>query len=200
MRDATSAQRWPVSWCAAWRWLLLYVIGTGRVSRSSPESIGELPKYGQRIGDIVDGVQQKIQRHGVGHLSHGGADCGSAWRKKSGSASQQETEAAKKGNGRRRRPATHRSRHRRRSQSRLQPIGDYIAAHLSSFYEMLLMASFIPFLVYFMLSWRDHINRSFLQFFHGRGSRGGGAQPGRHCRAWCAPSWWAISCSASCWR
>ena len=30
-----------------------------------------------------------------------------------------------------------------------------------------LMASFIPFLVYFMLSWRDHINRSFLQFFHG---------------------------------
>ena len=29
------------------------------------------------------------------------------------------------------------------------------------------MASFVPFLVYFMLSWRDHINRSFLQFFHG---------------------------------
>ena len=29
------------------------------------------------------------------------------------------------------------------------------------------MASFIPFLVYFMLSWRDHINRSFLQLFHG---------------------------------
>jgi predicted PurR-regulated permease PerM len=29
------------------------------------------------------------------------------------------------------------------------------------------MASFIPFLVYFMLSWRDHINRSFLQLFQG---------------------------------
>ena len=29
------------------------------------------------------------------------------------------------------------------------------------------MASFVPFLVYFMLSWRDHINRSFLQFFEG---------------------------------
>ncbi len=47
------------------------------------------------------------------------------------------------------------------------PIGDYVFAHLSSFYQILLMASFIPFLVYFMLSWRDHINRSFLQFFHG---------------------------------
>jgi predicted PurR-regulated permease PerM len=29
------------------------------------------------------------------------------------------------------------------------------------------MFSFIPFLVYFMLSWRDHINRAFLQFFRG---------------------------------
>src|ERR1051326_1480541 len=29
------------------------------------------------------------------------------------------------------------------------------------------MSSFVPFLVYFMLSWRDHINRSFLQFFQG---------------------------------
>ena len=32
--------------------------------------------------------------------------------------------------------------------------------------ETALAISFIPFLVYFMLSWRDHINRSFLQFFH----------------------------------
>jgi predicted PurR-regulated permease PerM len=29
------------------------------------------------------------------------------------------------------------------------------------------MASFVPFLVYFMLSWRDHAHRSFLQFFDG---------------------------------
>ena len=48
-------------------------------------------------------------------------------------------------------------------------IGDYIQSHLSSFYQILLMASFIPFLVYFMLSWRDHINRSFLQLFQGEG-------------------------------
>jgi predicted PurR-regulated permease PerM len=31
------------------------------------------------------------------------------------------------------------------------------------------MASFIPFLVYFMLSWRAHIQRSFLQLFQGQG-------------------------------
>ena len=32
--------------------------------------------------------------------------------------------------------------------------------------EFFLMASFVPFLVYFMLRWRDHLNRCFLQFFH----------------------------------
>jgi predicted PurR-regulated permease PerM len=47
------------------------------------------------------------------------------------------------------------------------PLGEYISARLSDFYQVLLMVSFIPFLVYFMLSWRDHLNRSFLQFFHG---------------------------------
>ena len=47
------------------------------------------------------------------------------------------------------------------------PITDYIYARLRTVYQFLLMASFVPFLAYFMLSWRDHIYRSFLQFFHG---------------------------------
>lgn len=48
-----------------------------------------------------------------------------------------------------------------------RPVIDYIYARLGSFYQIALMASFIPFLVYFMLSWRDHVHRSFLQFFRG---------------------------------
>jgi predicted PurR-regulated permease PerM len=47
------------------------------------------------------------------------------------------------------------------------PIGDYIYERLGTVYEFILMASFVPFLVYFMLSWRDHIYRSFLRFFEG---------------------------------
>ncbi|MBI3471524.1 MAG: AI-2E family transporter [Candidatus Solibacter usitatus] len=47
------------------------------------------------------------------------------------------------------------------------PIIDYLYSRLGSLYQTLLMASFVPFLVYFMLSWRDHIHRSFLQFFEG---------------------------------
>ena len=47
------------------------------------------------------------------------------------------------------------------------PVLGHIYGYLSSFYNVLLMASFVPFLVYFMLSWRDHIRRSYLQLFPG---------------------------------
>ena len=46
------------------------------------------------------------------------------------------------------------------------PILSYLYNYVRSFYNVLLMASFIPFLVYFMLSWRDHLRRSFLYLFN----------------------------------
>jgi predicted PurR-regulated permease PerM len=48
-----------------------------------------------------------------------------------------------------------------------KPLSDLLYERIGSLYQLLLMASFVPFLVYFMLSWRDHIHRSFLQFFEG---------------------------------
>jgi len=45
------------------------------------------------------------------------------------------------------------------------PLLTYVYGYLASFYDVLLMASFVPFLVYFMLSWRDHMRRSFLYLF-----------------------------------
>jgi predicted PurR-regulated permease PerM len=47
------------------------------------------------------------------------------------------------------------------------PLVDLLYASLRPLYEILLMASFIPFLVYFMLSWREHMYRSFLRIFQG---------------------------------
>jgi predicted PurR-regulated permease PerM len=47
------------------------------------------------------------------------------------------------------------------------PIADFIYPRLGSLYEFLLMSSFVPFLVYFLLSWGGHVNRAFLQFFTG---------------------------------
>jgi len=49
------------------------------------------------------------------------------------------------------------------------PILTYVYGYIRSFYDVLLMASFVPFLVYFMLSWRDHMRRSFLYLFSGPG-------------------------------
>jgi len=39
---------------------------------------------------------------------------------------------------------------------------NFLWDRVSDYWDVLLMASFVPFLVYFMLSWRDHFRRSFL--------------------------------------
>jgi predicted PurR-regulated permease PerM len=49
-----------------------------------------------------------------------------------------------------------------------RPLVEYIYANLSGFYYVFLMASFVPFLVYFMLSWKEHMRRSYLHLFEGQ--------------------------------
>ena len=44
---------------------------------------------------------------------------------------------------------------------------EYFYAHLEDFYTIVLMASFVPFLVYFMLSWRDHFLKNLIRIFRG---------------------------------
>jgi predicted PurR-regulated permease PerM len=48
-----------------------------------------------------------------------------------------------------------------------RPVLAVAYGYAARYMEPALMASFIPFLVYFMLSWRDHINRRFLLLFAG---------------------------------
>jgi predicted PurR-regulated permease PerM len=57
------------------------------------------------------------------------------------------------------------------------PIVRYLTDNIEYVLHVLLLASFVPFLVYFMLSWRDHLRRAYLQMFTG---------PGRHAagRSW----------------
>ena len=43
-----------------------------------------------------------------------------------------------------------------------------IYAYTAGYFHALVMASFVPFLVYFMLSWRDHLSKSVLRFYEGR--------------------------------
>ena len=146
---------------------LLYVIGLGAYSQLSG-LYEELPKYGQRIGDLVDGIQQKIS--GMEDQTYK-VLVPARQRMEEERRKQQEQAAAarkgKKGVTQAPQPAPPGAIPEVRIHEDTTPIGDYIYSRLSSVYQVLLMSSFIPFLVYFMLSWRDHINRSFLQFFHG---------------------------------
>jgi predicted PurR-regulated permease PerM len=62
-----------------------------------------------------------------------------------------------------------------RIQKEATPIYQFAYEYLRSIYPALLMASFVPFLVYFMLSWRDHLRVRFLSLFEG-GAREGAAR------------------------
>ncbi len=46
------------------------------------------------------------------------------------------------------------------------PLWSYAYNYVRSFYNVALMTSFVPFLVYFMLSWRDHLRRNYLYLFN----------------------------------
>ena len=149
----------------------LYVMGMGAYSQLAG-LYGDLPKYGQRIGSIVDGVQQKIS--GMEDQTYRILVPARQRQEEERRKQQQLADlAARKGKrGSAPVPGGIPSNlpaaiPEVRIHEENTPIGDYIYSRLSSFYQILLMASFIPFLIYFMLSWRDHINRSFMQFFHG---------------------------------
>jgi predicted PurR-regulated permease PerM len=152
--------------------LLLYVLGLGAYSQAVG-LMDELPKYSQRISELVDGVSNKI------------SDMEERTYRILVPARQRALEQERL---RAQQMAAEQSKRKRRSaepppppmpppgagqiqevriHSERSPVGEYIYARLGSLYQVLLMASFVPFLVYFMLSWRDHMNRSFLQFFHG---------------------------------
>jgi predicted PurR-regulated permease PerM len=155
--------------------LCLYVIGLAAISQMSA-IYSDLPKYGARIGELVDGVQQKIT--GLEDQTY----------RLVVPARQREEEAQKLAEAQRQ-LAVKTAKRRSAAQSQqpapiviapapgvipevriheeTTPLGEYLKARLSDFYQIVLMVSFIPFLVYFMLSWRDHLNRTFLQFFHG---------------------------------
>lgn len=45
------------------------------------------------------------------------------------------------------------------------PVFTYVYGYLHDFYDVLLMASFVPFLVFFLLSWRDHFRARWLYLF-----------------------------------
>jgi predicted PurR-regulated permease PerM len=54
-----------------------------------------------------------------------------------------------------------------RVHSEPKPLISTVYSYAAQYFHILVMASFVPFLVYFMLSWRDHISRTFQRLFQG---------------------------------
>lgn len=146
--------------------LIVYLIALGAYSQTAG-LLEDLPNYTQRIGELVDAVRQKVE--GMEQRTY-----------------QLLIPARQRQQAQAPAPAPEPPRKKRRAaeapppavplpgvipEVRIHeepaPIKNYILARLGSFYQIILMVSFVPFLVYFMLSWHDHIHRSFLQFFQG---------------------------------
>jgi predicted PurR-regulated permease PerM len=152
--------------------MLLYLVGLGAYTQMAG-LWDELPRFSQRITDLVEGARHKLD------------DMEATTYRLIVPKRPQPQQAAQPA------PQPQPSRRRRnqapatvdfpvppvllppgvipevRIHEERKPLVDILYERIGSLYQILLMASFVPFLVYFMLSWRDHIHRSFLQFFEG---------------------------------
>jgi predicted PurR-regulated permease PerM len=141
--------------------LFVYTIGALLVAQLS--TIAEdLPAYSQRVNELVDGVAAKLESAEQ-----------TAYKLLVPRRFQREVSPAEP-------PPPVPARKRRQAappppqppqvqEVRIHedrpPLFAYLAGYVSSVYQTLLMVSFIPFLVYFMLSWREHIHRGLLSIY-----------------------------------
>jgi predicted PurR-regulated permease PerM len=145
--------------------LLLYLLGLGLYTQFSG-FVQELPIFSQRMNELVDNVaarvddvekrtyQVVIPKRFQEVPPPPGIPAPDTTRRRRGSKAVAE-------------PVVPPQIPEVRIHSEPTPLLTYLYGYVRSFYDVLLMASFVPFLVYFMLSWRDHMRRSFLYLFSG---------------------------------
>jgi predicted PurR-regulated permease PerM len=139
--------------------LIVYLIALGAWVQTA-DIYEELPLYSQRLNQIVDSVAERFEKAEQ-----------NAYRllvPKRFQETKPEPPAAQEPKRRRRaEPAMPPPVQEIRIQQERPSIASYLYSYVSSLYNVLLMASFVPFLVYFMLSWRDHLRRVYLSMYEG---------------------------------
>jgi predicted PurR-regulated permease PerM len=143
--------------------MFLYLAGLG-IYTEGLQMLNDLPAYGERINALVDGATGRMD-----NLEKG------MYRTLMPKRFQEETQQAE-------REASARSNSNKKKKTEVAPaptiqevrvrpeptpLVNYAYTYLTSFYNVLLMASFVPFLVYFQLSWGDHIRTRVLYLFEG---------------------------------
>ncbi len=140
--------------------MLLYLLGLGLYTEFA-SFVEDLPSYSQRINDLVDSVATQVDQVEKRTLE-------TIIPKRFQEQQPPAAQAAAKVKGRKNAPVQQTAPPpipEVRIHTDPKPLLAYLYGYLRSFYDVLLMASFVPFLVYFMLSWRDHMRRRFLYLF-----------------------------------
>lgn len=142
---------------------LLYVAGVALVTELSGLT-EELPQYSERISQLVD--------HAVSRVDEAEKSAASMLLPRRLRADGQPETANPAANAQAKKQQRNRKPEPVVQEVRIQkeptPIYQFAYEYLRSIYPALLMASFVPFLVYFMLSWRDHLRGRFLSMFGGQ--------------------------------
>jgi predicted PurR-regulated permease PerM len=146
--------------------LLVYFAGLGLVTQASG-LLDDLPGYGARIGQLIEGAADRLSEveRGITQIMP----------KKLQDTQPPNADAAVK-KGRRGRvvappppdPNAPAPVQEVKLQAERSPLLNFLYERWESIYSVTLMASFVPFLVYFMLSWSDHMQRAFLSLFAGQ--------------------------------
>ncbi len=144
--------------------VFLYLAGLGLYLQSQ-QIAADLPAYGARISEMLDSVATRMEgfENGIYRsvmprrlqpqsdpVPAGAADTPARGKKKKAEP-----------------PPLPPAVQEVHIQQEPTPIFSYAYTYLTEYYDVLLMASFVPFLVYFLLSWRDHIRGRYLLIFEG---------------------------------
>jgi len=145
--------------------MFLYLAGLGLYTEGLA-MMADLPAYGERINALVDGASARLDDAEK-----------SIYRTLMPKRFQEETQqqanrdaAARNQNSKKKTtapPVSPPAVQDVRVIPEAKPLVTYVYAYLSSFYSVLLLASFVPFLVYFQLSWGDHLRTRVLYLFDG---------------------------------
>ena len=143
--------------------VVLYLAGLGLYLQSQ-QIADDLPAYGARINEMVDSVALRMEKIENGIYR---SLVPRRLQPQSDAAPTEPSETPVRGRKKKVEPPTPPAVQEVHIQQEPTPIFAYAYSYLADYYNVLLMASFVPFLVYFLLSWRDHILSRYLLLFEG---------------------------------
>ncbi len=142
--------------------MVLYLAGLGLYLQGQ-QMAQDLPAYGARISEMVDTVAFRLQNFEDGVYRSVVPKRFQPQPPASVATEDPKTRGKRKPIELPSPPAVQEVR----IQPEATPIYAYIYAYLAEYYTVFLMASFVPFLVYFLLSWSDHLRSRYLLLFEG---------------------------------